>query len=315
MASTADSASTGPRISWIGLGRIASYHLDACAHAPDLGRPIAGCDISPEARKRFEKRVTTVGSLDELLGRADADVVIVSTPTPTHYEVCSSVIERGGPRTLLVEKPIATTSEDVREMVRAAARADIELKGIYHAAYAPEVEWALGNLGEKIRDVVRIEAEFLDPHGQLSPASSAATFGDSWLDSGINALSILVRFVSIQPGEVSSVASLPATFEAKFTGSSGARAVPIRILTSWKASEPSKVTRFYLQNGGLVVLNHQAMAAQYFPKQGAVIAWASDSSLPRLTQHYIRALRHALFGSSSGGEDLELHRLLLESRR
>jgi len=297
-----------PRISWIGLGKIAGHHLDACAHAPDLGQPVAGCDISPEARKRFEQRIATVGSLDELLERAHADVIVVSTPTPTHYDVCRSVIERGGPRTLLVEKPIATSSEEVRELIAAAARAGIELNGIYHAAYAPEVEWALEHLGEEIGDAVRIEAEFLDPD------LSAATFGDSWLDSGINALSILARFVSIRSGEVSAVASLAATFEANFEGSSGGSAIPIRILTSWRASEPSKVTRFYLRDGGLVVLNHQAIAVQHFPHQAAVIAWASESRLPRLTQHYVRALRHELSGHSPEGRDLELHRLLLESR-
>lgn len=306
---------TRPRISWIGLGKIAGHHLDACEHAPDLGQPVAGFDVDPEARRRFETRIATVGSLDELLERADTDVIIVSTPTPTHHDVCRSVIDRGGPRTLLVEKPIATTLADVRELVRAAARADIELRGIYHAAYAPEVEWALEQLEEQLRDVVRIEAEFLDPHGQLSPDLAAATFGDSWLDSGINALSILVRFVSVQPGAVRPVASLPATFEATFRGSSGARSIPIRILTSWRASEPSKVTRLSLPDGGLVVLNHQAIAAQYFPSRGAVIAWGSESPLPRLTQHYVRALRHELAGGPSEGRDVELHRLLLESRR
>ena len=282
---------------------------------PDLGEPVAGCDISPEARKRFGERIATVGSLDELLERADADVIIVSTPTPTHYDVCRSVIARGGPRTLLIEKPIATTPQDVRELIRAAARANIELKGIYHAAYAPEVEWAVEHLGEKIRDVVRIEAEFLDPHGRLSPELTAATFGDSWLDSGINALSILRRFLSIQSGAVSPVPSLPATFEATFRGTSVAGSVPVRIRTSWNASEPSKVTRFSLRDGGLVVLDHQAMAARYLPKQGDVVAWSSDSPLPRLTQHYVRAFQHELLGGGSDGRDLELHRLLLESRR
>ena len=256
---------------------------------------------------RFDDRITTAGSLDELLERADADVIVVSTPTPTHYDVCRSVIERGGPRTILVEKPIATTSEDVRELLHAATRADVELKGIYHAAYAPEVEWALENLGEKLTDVVRIDAEFRDPH------LSAATFGDSWLDSGINALSILARFVTIERGEV--VASATDTFEATFAGHSGGREIPIRVVTSWNASEPSKVTRFHLRNGGSVVLDHQAMAARCLPETGAPIAWESDSPLPRLTQHYVRALRHELFGGSSEGRDLELHRLLLDSRR
>jgi hypothetical protein len=284
-------------IAWVGLGTIAGHHLDACAHAPDVGRPVAGYDIDPDARKRFAQRIATAGSLDELLSRIDVDVIVVGTPTPTHDEVCRAVIERGAPRTLLVEKPIATTLDDVRELFRVAARADVELRGIYHAAYAPEVEWALANLEEQLRDVVRIEAEFVDP--QLQPA----IYGDSWLDSGINALSIIARFVRIDAGEIRSVASPASTFEAAFAG-----AVPISIRTSWGAPEPSKVTRFHLRDGGAVVLDHQAMTVR-----SAYGCWTSDSSLPRLTQHYVAALRHAT-SPSSESPDLELHRLLLESR-
>lgn len=291
------------RISWIGLGTIAGHHVDACEHAPDAGRPIAGYDVSPEARKRFEQRIATVGSLDELLARGDADAIVVSTPTPTHYDVCRAVIERGGPRTIVVEKPIATTLDDVRELLRAAARGGIELKGIYHAAYAPEVEWALANLGEQMRGVARVEAEFAEP--ELRPE----IYGDSWLDSGINALSILARFVRIERGIVSPVASARSTFEGTFEGDSGTRPVPIRIRTSWDAPEPSKITRFHLDDGDTVVLDHQAMAVR-----SAGASWISDSPLPRLTQHYVGALRHALTSPASEARDLELHRLLLESR-
>jgi predicted dehydrogenase len=275
--------------------------------------PVAGCDISPEARRRFEKRIAVFGSLGDLLEQVETDVIVVSTPTPTHAEVSRSVIERGGPRTLLVEKPIATTSRDVRGLLRGAARAGIALRGIYHAAYAPEVEWALENLGDEIRDVARIEAEFVDPY-DLSPGPSA-TFGDSWLDSGINALSIVGRFVSIGRGEVTAVASVPGAFLATFSAGVGARPVPVRIFTSWLAAEPSKVTRFHLRDGGLVVLDHQGTAARYSPVRGAQIAWASDDGLPRLTRHYVRALRHELLGASPASRDLELHRLLLDSRR
>lgn len=283
-----------PRISWIGLGAIAGHHLDACAHAPEIGRPVAGFDVDPDARRRFEQRIATAGSLEELLARDDVDVVVVSTPTPTHADVCRAVIERGGPRTLLVEKPMATTFADVQELLRAAARANVELRGIYHAAYAPEVEWALAHLGEQLRDVVGIDMEFADP--QLPPE----IYGDSWLDSGVNALSILARFVRVDRGDVREAASPASAFEATFDG-----AVPTRIRTSWGAAEPSKTTRFHLRDGGLVLLDHQAMTVR-----SAHGSWASDSSLPRLTQHYVGALRDG----RAEIDDLELHRLLLESR-
>ena len=290
-------------IAWIGLGRIARHHLDAFAHAPALGEPVAGWDVDADARARAAPLIATADSLEELLVREDVDAVVVSTPTPTHRDVCRTVIEHGRPRMLLVEKPMATEWADVRELARAATSAGIALTCLYHAAYAPEVEWALGHLEDELEGVVGIEAEFADPH------PSAAVFGDSWLDSGINALSVIARFVHVERGEVRPVASAPETFEGIFTGRSRAGEVPIRIRTSWHAPEPSKTTRLRLRDGGEVVLDHQAIAVR-----SGRTAWRSDSPLPRLTQHYLGAFRHALLDRPPDGSDVDLHRLLLESR-
>jgi predicted dehydrogenase len=299
---------TAPTISWIGLGAIALHHLDAFAHAPGLGRPVAGFDVDREARERFARRIATVGSLEELLDRRDADVIVVSTPTPTHHEVCRAVIERGGARRILVEKPMATTLANVRELLRVAGAAGVELACIYHAAHGPEVEWALEHLGESVGEVVRVEAEFRDP------PLPASVYGDSWLDSGINALSILARLVRIESGAVRALAASASGFGAAFTGRSRAGEVAIRIRTSWDAAESSKATRLELRSGGAIVLDHQAMAVQYLPEDGETISWVSDSALPRLTQHYVGAFRHALSVPPPESGDLELHRLLLESR-
>lgn len=293
---------------WVGLGRIVEHHLGAFAAAPDLGVPVAGCDIDPDARRRFDGRVTTYASLEEMLDQAGAAVLIVSTPTPTHAEICRRAIVHGGAKTVLVEKPLATNLSEVEELLDAAVAAGVDLRCIYHAAFGPEVDWALENLGDEIRDVTSIESEFVDPYADVE---AAATYGDSWLDSGINALSIVARLVSIQGGSVAPVPSLDHSFVGTFSATSAAGEVRVRIITSWQAAEPSKVTRLDLRDGRLLVLNHQAMAARYSADDGSVLAWVSASTLPRLTQHYVAAFTHELLGGQCEDRDLLLHALLL----
>ena len=113
---------------WVGLGAIASHHVAALAELSALAEPVAGCDPSAAARVRFADRLTAYESLEEMLDAASVDVVVVSTPTPTHHEVCRRVLRHGGTRTVLVEKPIATTVEEVAELLDAAQAAGIDLR-------------------------------------------------------------------------------------------------------------------------------------------------------------------------------------------
>src|SRR5689334_12793997 len=53
---------------------------------------------------------------------ADADAVILATPSHTHGDLGVRILEAG--RDLLVEKPIATTVEDAQRLVETAATHD-----------------------------------------------------------------------------------------------------------------------------------------------------------------------------------------------
>ena len=297
----------GRTFAWIGLGRIVEHHLAALAEAPELGAPVAGCDVDAAARKRFDGRLTTYPALEEMLDQVAPDVLVVATPTPTHAEVCRRVFVHGGARTVLVEKPLAISIVDVEELLDAAVAAGVELRCLYHAAHGPEVEWALANLADELRGATSIESEFIDAYG----ADDSATYGNSWLDSGINALSIVDRLVQIEGGRVHQLPDPESTFVGLFDALGTSGGLRVRISTSWHGIDPTKVTRVDLCDGGIVILNHQAMLVRFSRKDGPAQIWASSGALPRLTQHYVAALRHELRGESVEARDRLLHTLLL----
>jgi UDP-N-acetylglucosamine 3-dehydrogenase len=74
------------------------------------------CDKDPS---RFgEKGVKKSGasfSTDPLEAmKADVDVIVLSTPASTHYELCRKALERG--KHVLVEKPLALSTEEAKEL-------------------------------------------------------------------------------------------------------------------------------------------------------------------------------------------------------
>ncbi|MGD0938558.1 MAG: Gfo/Idh/MocA family oxidoreductase [Terracidiphilus sp.] len=65
--------------------------------------------------------ISTYRSLDELLADSSIDLAVISTPSGTHFEFASKVIEAG--KNLVVDKPMAVSSAEIaRLMALAAAR-------------------------------------------------------------------------------------------------------------------------------------------------------------------------------------------------
>ena len=69
-------------------------------------------------------RLPTFAGLDELLAEG-VDAVTIAAPTHLHHEIALACIARG--IHVLVEKPIASTVEEGRDIVAAARRAGVTL--------------------------------------------------------------------------------------------------------------------------------------------------------------------------------------------
>ncbi len=113
------------RVGVIGAGVMGSNHARVLAGLPDVSL-VGVVDPLPAHRKRATELVNcrTFDSFDELIAEG-VDAVTIAAPTHLHHEISLACIARK--IHVLVEKPIASTVEEGREIVSAAERAGITL--------------------------------------------------------------------------------------------------------------------------------------------------------------------------------------------
>jgi predicted dehydrogenase len=231
------------------------------------------------------------------------DAIVVATPTPTHAAVVDELRQWWSGR-IVVEKPAATSLADV---VRLLGEHRVDL--VYHAAFGPEVEWAVDRLArwqEAHGGIVAVDQRLADAYaGDLERVE--ATLGNSWLDGGINALSVLVRFVEPRTRRsLTAVDGLVSTYEAIVDVAGGAA---VRIVTTWAAAEPSKRTEVTFADGARLLLDHQAVQGRLGDE------WFASPGPPRrLVQHYVGCFRRLFLEGRRSfpvETDRRLHELLL----
>jgi predicted dehydrogenase len=304
----------------VGLGTISSVHVRALEQFAGVD-VIAGVDLEPDRVLRFRgARRPVYADLATAVERHRFDAVIVSTPTPVHAGVCATALALEISADVLVEKPLAIRLEDVHGLVEQARNAGRSLRVLYHAAHGAEVLWAVGFLREltsAVGPVRRIESWHMDPYGALAPVRSDV-FVSSWVDAGINALSILDRLVELrQVTALREFTDAPSTFEAAVTFDSEGAEGHGTIFTSWDVSEPSKGTRLIFDEHIELVLDHVAVSGRLL-REGRVDAiFGTDGRIPRLVGHYTALFEHELDGTdmrNTADHDVRLHRLLLSRK-
>lgn len=130
------------RIGIIGAGFIAAYHLDGLhsAGGADL-RMIAGRTLQKTAAlaARYGIAATTT-DWRELLARDDIDAVVITTPDDTHLEIAVAAARAG--KHILLQKPMARSSEECRSIIAAATQAKVHLQVSFMHRHFEEVVMA-----------------------------------------------------------------------------------------------------------------------------------------------------------------------------
>jgi UDP-N-acetyl-2-amino-2-deoxyglucuronate dehydrogenase len=115
------------RFALVGCGRISGNHVEALRkHDKDV-QLVAVCDID---RAALEAAAGASGArpfsrYEELLAEAEADVVVLATPSGLHSEQTVRAAEAG--RHVITEKPMATRWQDGKRMVSACDAAGVRL--------------------------------------------------------------------------------------------------------------------------------------------------------------------------------------------
>lgn len=120
--------SVGPGIGLIGAGRAAErLHLPALRRS-GAGRLVAVADPDRGRREALARRGrarSAFATAEELLRERSVEAVLVASPPETHAGVVRAAIEARKP--VLVEKPLAMTVEEARDLERRARAAGVPL--------------------------------------------------------------------------------------------------------------------------------------------------------------------------------------------
>ncbi len=198
---------THPRIGVIGCGIIAErYHLPALAADPNVRDRLVLVDLDAARRTSMAEAFgirETREDYRELAGLVDG--VVIATPPALHHPMAMFFLERGTP--VLCEKPLAETSAEAREMVRAAEQTGAALLVNQTRRLFP----TYGRIRELIAEGVLGELQSIVYHDGFEfdwPAVSAFHFAPGakgvLSDSGIHLLDTVCWWLDARPQLISS---------------------------------------------------------------------------------------------------------------
>ena len=288
------------RIAIIGLGHVAQHHIDAIASTPEI--ELAGAsDCDAEKSAILPSSIPFFNDAEKMLSSIQLDMVIVAVPNCAHEEMTRLVLSAG--LDAVVEKPIASDLATVEALFAYADKCGSRLIPALHAAYGKEVLWlesalAAGALPE-LGPVTGFYCGFYDHYvvqGEI--ISAAAGLGNSWIDSSINALSVIGRFIKPYRMRLLNLTTTPiARAEGRVIQGSGLyhlladdRSVSGMgvVNTNWALGLNHKSTRLLFgKSGSEVFLDHSTQTVHLNHRDGGRRVLANlDDGTHRLTTHY-----------------------------
>ena len=108
----------------VGFGFMGHCDADMMATFPDEEiKLVAVADINPEQLKDAPEGVETYSCVEDMLAKADINVVMISTPNPSHLEMVEKCAAAG--KDIICEKPAAMSVAQFDKMLEAVKKAGV----------------------------------------------------------------------------------------------------------------------------------------------------------------------------------------------
>lgn len=147
----------------IGVGAMGHNHVRVYSRLKNA-KLMAVSDLMKGTLAEVSKKYQTVGFVDydNILKMPEIEAVSVCVPTTYHHEVVMEAIEQG--KHVLVEKPIAFTLDEARDMIRSAKREGVKLATGHVERFNPAVLEAKKLIREGlIGEIVSVSAKRVGP--------------------------------------------------------------------------------------------------------------------------------------------------------
>jgi len=182
MTTSSQTAGGRIRVGVVGVGYLGKLHAKIYAGMPNV-ELVGVVDVNADAARDVAAQYGCGAFTDpaELLGKIDAVSIVV--PTSLHLPVAKSFLERGVH--MLMEKPLAPTLEEAKELVQLAERS----RGIFQVGHLERFNAGVMALAERAPD-----PRFIEVH-RLGPFVARATDVDVVTDLMIHDIDIVLELV------------------------------------------------------------------------------------------------------------------------
>lgn len=277
------------RVGLVGVGTIAETHLAVLAEHAQVSLEFT---VDPRHAGPTTFRGVTAphyAGFADALEAHQADLLVLATPTDTHTDLAVQALT-GSTARVLVEKPLVHDLASLARLRVLGEAADVRgrLFTAHHNAFSPEVGWAAELITEHPEwgPVTGITSAFYDPYVLKGPAAFAS-YGSSWMDSGVNQLSMLTRFVDLTA--LSSAQQTDGGASSWCTAAFRSRGVlgTARLRSSWLTGSSSKESSLVFGGSGVEVwVDHTAMTGFAARDGDLLAAFGNDGRTPRKVAHY-----------------------------
>ena len=264
----------------VGAGHMGQYHILAFAELWDVDL-VAICDTDAERADQIAGQYGTraMTSHRDLVGLVD--IATVAVPTDRHFEVTRDLLEAGVH--VLVEKPMAPTLEEAKELFRVAR----QHRRVLHVGHVERFNGAVQELRKIVEQPILIESRRLGPFVPRVQHDSVV------MDLMIHDIDIVLGLVDSEPRRMNclgrsihsrqaDVANVQICFE------SGAMAT----ITASRTTEEKIRTLSITQPDAYIVLNYadqdiqiHRRAAQEYTLNRESIRYRQASFVERLFVH------------------------------
>lgn len=277
------------RVGVVGIGIIAETHLEVLAEDE---RFTVAFTVDPRRAAPVDfrgARPPHYPALRDALDAHDPHLVVIATPTETHADLAVEALT-GSTGRVLVEKPLVHDLGALDRLRKLDSTVDVRerLLTAHHFAFSPEVRWAAGQLADHPEwgPVTSVTSAFYDPY-VLRGQQAFDSYVSSWMDSGVNQLSVLARIVDLTAlvSGAQSDGGASAWYTAAYTsrGTTGTA----RLRSSWRTGASSKETVLSFAESGVEMwIDHTAMTG-FAARGGELLSThGSDGRTPRKVAHY-----------------------------
>ena len=290
----------------IGAGRISrSYQAglaaseDLCLRAIiDINPHAPGFELFPDAERFY--------SLNALRTLRDIDFAVISTPPASHAAIIRKCLNNR--LSVIVEKPLTPSSGSISGLYRLAAEKGLTLNTAYHWQFGEEI--VAFNASCDPRKITEISVDISDPYSSngRSINDNRLDLCGTWIDSGVNALSMIKTWLPFDNVKILSTdsiqaenASLPIFCRVQLL----IDGVKVSICIDWRKQLDFKVSTLKY-DGKKIVIDHSRQTVS----DGESIS--AYDSMPRLPRHYYNYFTSRRYLTSNEEETLKIHNVLMK---